>query len=255
MLKVAFNQEEREGAALMRWWAGDGAAAGARAGTTAPCCWSGPRARDRWRAMSRTRATTTRRSASCAPPPRGCMRPRPTPPPPCWRLCPSGSGSWSPPPARTAACWSLSAWRPGAAGRAARAVRAARRHPPRQRARLRRARLAGDRSQRACSASAASTTPTCSATPGRRRADSGTAAAADPVVAEAAGLEPARLLHWVLAYAGLSAAWTIGDGGDPWRAPCEIAADRAPAEAVRCQLTLSAARSPASGTPRSRRRR
>ncbi len=35
------------------------------------------------------------------------------------------------------------------------------------------------------------------------------------VVAEAAGLEPARLLKWILAYAGLSAAWSIGDGEDP----------------------------------------
>ena len=35
------------------------------------------------------------------------------------------------------------------------------------------------------------------------------------VVAEAAGLEPRRLLQWLLAYAGLSAAWTIDDGGDP----------------------------------------
>ena len=34
------------------------------------------------------------------------------------------------------------------------------------------------------------------------------------VVAEAAGLERARLLRWVLAYAGLSAAWTLGDGDD-----------------------------------------
>jgi streptomycin 6-kinase len=35
------------------------------------------------------------------------------------------------------------------------------------------------------------------------------------VVAEAAGLDPVRLLRWVFAYAALSAAWTIGDGGDP----------------------------------------
>jgi streptomycin 6-kinase len=34
------------------------------------------------------------------------------------------------------------------------------------------------------------------------------------LVSAAASLEPARLLRWVLAYAGLSAAWTIGDGGD-----------------------------------------
>ena len=34
------------------------------------------------------------------------------------------------------------------------------------------------------------------------------------VVAAAAGLERGRLLRWVLAYAGLSAAWTLGDGED-----------------------------------------
>lgn len=28
------------------------------------------------------------------------------------------------------------------------------------------------------------------------------------------GIEPRRLLRWLLAYAGLSAAWTLGDGGD-----------------------------------------
>jgi streptomycin 6-kinase len=35
------------------------------------------------------------------------------------------------------------------------------------------------------------------------------------VVAEAADLDRRRLLQWVLAYAGLSAAWFIDDGGDP----------------------------------------
>lgn len=35
------------------------------------------------------------------------------------------------------------------------------------------------------------------------------------VVAEAAGLERKRLLQWVLAYAGLSAAWTLEDGANP----------------------------------------
>ncbi len=35
------------------------------------------------------------------------------------------------------------------------------------------------------------------------------------VVAAAAGLERARVLRWVLAYAGLSAAWTLGDGEHP----------------------------------------
>ena len=35
------------------------------------------------------------------------------------------------------------------------------------------------------------------------------------VVAEAANLERERLLRWVLAYAGLSAAWTINEGDEP----------------------------------------
>jgi streptomycin 6-kinase len=35
------------------------------------------------------------------------------------------------------------------------------------------------------------------------------------VVADAARLERVRLLEWILAYAGLSAAWSINDGDDP----------------------------------------
>jgi streptomycin 6-kinase len=35
------------------------------------------------------------------------------------------------------------------------------------------------------------------------------------VVADAAQLDPARLLRWVFAYAALSAAWTIGERGNP----------------------------------------
>jgi streptomycin 6-kinase len=38
------------------------------------------------------------------------------------------------------------------------------------------------------------------------------------VICAASGLEPRRHLSWVLAYCGLSAAWTLGSGGDPWRA-------------------------------------
>jgi streptomycin 6-kinase len=37
-------------------------------------------------------------------------------------------------------------------------------------------------------------------------------------ISAAADLEPRRLLSWVVAYCGLSAAWTLGDGDDPWRA-------------------------------------
>jgi streptomycin 6-kinase len=35
------------------------------------------------------------------------------------------------------------------------------------------------------------------------------------VIAEAAGLPRQRLLQWILAYAGLSAAWSLADGDDP----------------------------------------
>jgi len=35
------------------------------------------------------------------------------------------------------------------------------------------------------------------------------------IVADAARLAPSRLLQWVLAYAGLSAAWTLNSGGVP----------------------------------------
>jgi streptomycin 6-kinase len=38
------------------------------------------------------------------------------------------------------------------------------------------------------------------------------------VISEAARVEPRRLLTWIVAYAGLSACWTLGDGDDPWRA-------------------------------------
>jgi len=38
------------------------------------------------------------------------------------------------------------------------------------------------------------------------------------VVSRAADIEPRRLLSWLLAYCGLSASWTLGDGDDPWRA-------------------------------------
>jgi streptomycin 6-kinase len=38
------------------------------------------------------------------------------------------------------------------------------------------------------------------------------------VICEAAGMEPRRLLTWIVAYCGLSASWTLSDGDDPWRA-------------------------------------
>jgi len=38
------------------------------------------------------------------------------------------------------------------------------------------------------------------------------------VISQAARVEPRRLLQWIVAYAGLSASWTLSDGRDPWRA-------------------------------------
>ncbi|SFH28190.1 streptomycin 6-kinase [Nitrosospira sp. Nsp14] len=44
------------------------------------------------------------------------------------------------------------------------------------------------------------------------------------VVAEAAGLERRRLLKWIMAYAGLSAAWFLGDGEwEPAKTPLAVA--------------------------------
>ncbi len=51
------------------------------------------------------------------------------------------------------------------------------------------------------------------------------------VVADAAGLERNRLLKWVLAWAGLSAAWHVGDGTPPETA-------LSVAEIVAAQLSL-----------------
>jgi len=38
------------------------------------------------------------------------------------------------------------------------------------------------------------------------------------VASAAADLDPARQMRWVSAYLGLSASWTLGSGEDPWRA-------------------------------------
>lgn len=46
------------------------------------------------------------------------------------------------------------------------------------------------------------------------------------VVSETAGLEPKRLLQWVLAQSGLSAAWILSDGGTP-ELQLEIASEAA----------------------------
>ncbi|WP_428429625.1 aminoglycoside phosphotransferase family protein [Pararhizobium sp.] len=49
-----------------------------------------------------------------------------------------------------------------------------------------------------------------------------------PIVALESGHEPERLLRWIIAYAGLSAAWFLEDGGDP--APALHVAEMAAAE-------------------------
>jgi streptomycin 6-kinase len=38
------------------------------------------------------------------------------------------------------------------------------------------------------------------------------------IAAELSGLPQARLLAWLMAYLGLSASWTLSEGGDPWQA-------------------------------------
>jgi len=35
------------------------------------------------------------------------------------------------------------------------------------------------------------------------------------IVVERSGIDRRRLLHWIIAWSGLSAAWFIGDGTDP----------------------------------------
>ncbi|MBP1861028.1 aminoglycoside phosphotransferase family protein [Rhizobium herbae] len=49
-----------------------------------------------------------------------------------------------------------------------------------------------------------------------------------PIVVRESGLAPERLLRWILAYAGLSAAWSLEDGDDP--APALHVAEIAAAE-------------------------
>ena len=73
---------------------------------------------------------------------------------------------------------------------------------------------AGSRSTPSASwASATSISRTCSAIPTwRLQGRPGVWRRQASVVAEAAGLERPRLLRWILAWAGLSAAWHLEDG-------------------------------------------
>jgi len=50
------------------------------------------------------------------------------------------------------------------------------------------------------------------------------------VVAEQAGLEPVRLIKWILAYSGLNAAWCLDSGYDAHATCCMAAAELAAAE-------------------------
>jgi streptomycin 6-kinase len=58
-------------------------------------------------------------------------------------------------------------------------------------------------------ASAASTTPTSSPTRNSRRSP---IPLGYDAISAAANIEPARLLRWIAAYCGLSAAWFLDDG-------------------------------------------
>lgn len=66
------------------------------------------------------------------------------------------------------------------------------------------------------------------------------------IVAEAAGLDYSRLLRWILAYAGLSAAWTLGENEQPVLALhvaeiayAELASSKLHREALGCWVPLS----------------
>lgn len=227
MLKVAFNQEEREGAALMHWWAGDGAAR--------VLAWNGP-------ALLLERATGERSLAAmteageddaavrilCAAAAR-LHAPRAAEPPAMLAPLPIWFRQLEPTARAHGGVLAHSAL-------AARKLLAAPREPcvlhgdihhdnvldfgPRGWLAIDPKGLFGERGYDF--ANTFLNPWPAAAAPGRlqRRLQ---------VISEAGRIERARLLQWVLAYAGLSAAWTIGDGGDPWRALriAEIAAAEA----------------------------
>ncbi len=216
MLKVAFNQEEREGAALMHWWAGDGAAQ--------VLAWEDA-------ALLLERATGARSLARmtkagfddeavrilCAAAAR-LHAPRSTPPPPMLAPLPVWFRQLEPAARAHGGVLIASAM-------AAKALLAEPREPVVLHGDIHHDNVLdfGERGWLAIDPKGlfgerAFDFANLFCNPWPEAADPGRLQRRIPVVAEAAGLEPARLLQWVLAYAGLSAAWTIGDGGDPWRA-------------------------------------
>ncbi len=208
MLKVATEPEEMFGALLMAWWDGDGAAR--------VLAHEGP-------ALLLERATSGRTLSELVRSGRDdeasrimcrlierlhAPRPRPLPelvPLTHWfRDLTEFSQDGLLARARTQAL--------ALAGRAAAVDRAARRHPPRQHSRLRRARVAGDRSQTAdrrplfrLHEPVLQSRSRC-----RRRTPSSSRDASQWRV-ETAGLDRKRLLQWILAWTGLSAVWCLND--------------------------------------------
>jgi streptomycin 6-kinase len=212
MLKIALNQEEREGAHLMTWWAGDGAAR-VLAHEREALLLERAMGEQSLAAMARSGQDDEASEILCHAVarlhvPRPKSRPTTLAPLPVWfrQLAPTAASHGGVLVKSTAAAATLLA-------------------SPREEAVLHgdvhhdnvldfgaRGWLAIDPKglfgERAYDYLCLFCNPwPTAAEPGRlrRRLD---------VVSKAARLEPHRLLSWVLAFAGLSAAWTIGDRGD-----------------------------------------
>jgi streptomycin 6-kinase len=214
MLKIALNQEEREGAHLMTWWAGDGAArvlAHEREALLLERAMGGKSLA----AMARSGEDDTATEILCRAVARlHAPRPRPRPttlaPLPVWfrQLGPAAAAHGGVLAKSAAAAAALLA-----SPREEAVLHGDVHHDnvldfgPRGWLAIDPKGLHGERGFDYGNLFCNPDVETAAA-PGRlaRRA---------AVVARAAGIEPRRLLRWVLAYAGLSAAWTIGDGGDP----------------------------------------
>ena len=216
MLKISHEQDEREGGVLMRWWDGQGAARVLahdddailleRATGTRSLAEYARNGRDDEATriicdvLARLHAPRAKAAAAAHA---GILVRRPVAHGAGARRHP---GRLRPPRARPAR-------------RSARPGRAAWRRAPRQHPGLRRARLAGDRPKRLhgerafdyanifCNPDLADPRPPVAIVPGcfdRRFA----------LITTASGLEPRRLLQWIAAWCGLSAAWFMGDGDD-----------------------------------------
>ena len=213
MLKVAFNQEEREGAALMTWWNGDGAARVLAHDATALLLEraQGPRS---LATMSSTGRDDEACEILCATVGR-LHRPRPEPAPKMLAPLPIWFRQLEPAAAKHGCVLLTSA-------SAARDLLATSRdecvlhgdvHHDNVLDFGARGWLAIDpkglHGERTFDYLNIFCNPWPAArTPGLLRQRLVT-------VARAADVDPVRLLLWVVAYAGLSAAWTMDDGGDP----------------------------------------